>query len=208
MLTIEMVKIRIISWNVNGMRAILKKGFLEWVKKENPDILCLQEIKATPEQLHKPLELQDYHVYWSPAERKGYSGVATFTKEKPIKVEKGFGIPRFDKEGRTLVTEFKEFILFNVYFPNGKMGEERLKYKLDFYEAFLKHVDMLKARGKKIIVTGDYNTAHKEIDIARPKENENASGFLSIERAWMDKLVSHGYTDTFRHFNKLPGQFF
>lgn len=199
---------KILSWNVNGIRAADKKGLFDWFKKETPDILCLQEIKATPEQV--PLYLRNppgYYTFWNPAERKGYSGVVTFTKEKPTDVKKGFGIEKFDKEGRILITEFPSFTLFNIYFPNGKKDQERLDYKLDFYNTFLAYADNLKVKGKNIVVCGDFNTAHKEIDLARPKENEHVSGFLPVERAWLDTFVDHGYVDTFRHFNKQPDQY-
>ena len=148
-----------------------------------------------------------YNVYWNSAERKGYSGVVTFTKEKPIDLKKGFGIEKFDIEGRILITEFQSFVLFNIYFPNGKKNQERLDYKLDFYDTFLAYTDNLKAEGKNIVVCGDFNTAHKEIDLARPKENEKISGFLPIERAWIDTFIDHGYVDTFRHFNKESNQY-
>ena len=199
---------KILSWNVNGIRAAYKKGLFEWSKKESPDILCLQEIKALPEQV--PLQLKNmpgYNIFWSSAERKGYSGVVTFTREKPIDVKKGFGIDKFDIEGRALITEFSSFILFNIYFPNGKKNQERLDYKLDFYDTFLAYADNLKAKGKNIVVCGDFNTAHKEIDLTHPKENEKVSGFLPIERAWIDTFIDHGYVDTFRHFNKEPNQY-
>jgi exodeoxyribonuclease-3 len=199
---------KILSWNVNGIRAAFKKGIFEWIKKESPDILCLQETKALPEQV--PLQLKNmpgYNIYWNSAVRKGYSGVVTFTKAKPIDVKKGLGIDKFDLEGRTLITEYPSFILFNIYFPNGKKNQERLDYKLDFYDTFLAYADNLKAKGKNIVVCGDFNTAHKEIDLARPKENEKVSGFLQIERAWIDTFIDHGYVDTFRHFNKQPDQY-
>jgi len=203
-----MKEVRILSWNVNGIRAVIGKGFLDWLRTEHPDILCLQETKAQPEQLGKDMQApQGYHAYWNYPERKGYSGVATFTKEEPTSVRNGFGIEAFDAEGRVLITEYPDFLLFNVYFPNGKKDETRLKYKMDFYEAFLQFVDPLRAEGKKLIVCGDLNTAHNEIDLARPKENEKVSGFLPMERAWMDKFVAYGFVDTFRHFNKEPGQY-
>jgi exodeoxyribonuclease-3 len=169
----------------------------------------LQETKAHPEQLDRDLrEPHGYYAYWNyPEESKGYSGVATFTKEEPQRVQNGFGAAAFDTEGRTIIAEYPEFTLFNVYFPNGKRDETRLKYKLDFYEAFLRFVDQLREKGDKPIICGDFNTAHKEIDLARPKQNENISGFLPIERAWMDKLVAHGYIDTFRHFHEEPNQY-
>jgi len=201
--------LKLLCWNVNGIRAIRGKGFLEWLCRESPDILCMQETKAHPEQLDKELqEPHGYHAYWNyPEESKGYSGVATFTKEKPLRVQNGFGIDEFDNEGRTIITEYPEFTLFNVYFPNGKKDDTRLKYKLDFYEAFLQHVDRLKEKGTRIIVCGDLNTAHKEIDLARPKQNVNISGFLPMERAWMDRFVAHGFIDTVRHFNREQNQY-
>jgi exodeoxyribonuclease-3 len=203
-----MKKFRILSWNVNGIRAAQKKGFISWLLKENPDILCIQETKAHINQLDEELvKPNGYKTFWSSAERKGYSGVATYTKTDPVDTKNGFGIKKFDNEGRTLIHEYKDFILFNIYFPNGQMNEERLKFKLEFYEEFLKYTNKLKDKGKKIIVCGDINTAHKEIDLARPKENEKTSGFLPIERKWMDKFVSEGYIDTFRHFTKDGGHY-
>jgi len=200
-----MKEIEILCWNINGIRAAEKKGFLDWLQGVSPDILCLQETKAQLGEISQELQQPPgYYTYWDFPERKGYSGVATFTKEKPIKVENGFGIKHFDIEGRVIITQYPEFTLFNIYFPNGKMSEERLKYKMDFYDAFLDFVDPIKARGEKLIICGDFNTAHKEIDLARPKENENVSGFLPMERAWMDTFVAHGFIDTFRHFNKEP----
>ena len=199
---------KIISWNINGIRAADKKGLFNWFQKVKPDILCLQEIKALTEQV--PLHLRNtpgYNIFWNSAERKGYSGVVTYTKEKPLDVKNGFGIDKFDIEGRTLITEYANFTLFNIYFPNGKKNQERLDYKLDFYDTFLAYTDNLKVNDKNIIVCGDFNTAHKEIDLARPKENEKISGFLPIERAWIDTFIDHGYVDTFRHFNKEPDQY-
>jgi len=203
-----MKEIEMLCWNVNGIRAVEKRGFLDWLHQESPDILCLQETKIQPEQVTPEIQQPSgYHACWNFPERKGYSGVVTFTREKPIKFENGFGIKQFDVEGRVTITRHPQFTLFNVYFPNGKMSEERLKYKMDFYDAFLDFVDSLKAKGEKLIICGDFNTAHKEIDLARPKENENISGFLPVERAWMDKFVAHGYVDTFRHFNKEPNHY-
>lgn len=199
---------KIISWNVNGIRAADKKGLFDWFQKEKPDILCLQEIKALTEQVPPHLRsTPGYNIFWNSAERKGYSGVVTYTKEKPLDVKNGFGIDKFDIEGRTLITEYPNFTLFNIYFPNGKKNQERLDYKLDFYDTFLAYADNLQARGKNIIVCGDFNTAHKEIDLARPKENEKISGFLSIERAWIDTFIDHSYVDTFRYFSKDPDQY-
>lgn len=203
-----MKETKILCWNVNGIRAAQRHGFLEWLYRESLDILCLQETKAHPEQLGRDLqEPHDYNTYWNYPERKGYSGVATFTREKPLRVQNDFGVQDFDIEGRVIISEYPQFILFNVYFPNGKKDESRLRYKIDFYDVFLDFVESLRQKGEKLIICGDFNTAHKEIDLARPKENENVSGFLPIERAWMDKLVAHGYIDTFRHFNKEPNQY-
>ena len=199
---------RLISWNVNGLRAVHRKGFLDWLREERPDILGIQETKSHPEQLPKELQAIDgHHVYYASAQRKGYSGVALFTKENPLNIQRGFGIDAFDEEGRTLVAEYSDFILFNVYFPNGKASPERLQYKMDFYDAFLAHLDRLRDEGKRIIICGDVNTAHKEIDLARPRENEKVSGFLPQERAWIDTLLSHGFIDTFRMFQKEGGHY-
>jgi len=203
-----MARLRLISWNVNGLRAAHRKGFLEWFLRERPDILCLQETKASPEQLPAELkEIAGYRAYFAAAERKGYSGVASYTNVEPVEVENGFGPKRFDREGRTQVLDFGDFLLFNVYFPNGKASAERLRYKMAFYDAFLKHVDKLRARGESIVICGDVNTAHKEIDLARARENEKTSGFLPEERAWLDKFVARGFVDAFRMFNREPGQY-
>lgn len=191
---------KIYSWNVNGIRAIQKKGFLEWMEKEAPDILCIQETKVQLHQINEDLsKVNGYEAYWSCAERKGYSGVAVYTKFKPISVQYGIGIERFDSEGRILVLEYDSFILLNIYFPNGQKNEERLQYKLAFYDAILEYCEELKNQGKKLVITGDYNTAHQAIDLKNPKENQNYSGFLPIERAWIDKFIQHGYIDVFRY---------
>ena len=204
-----MKKIKLLSWNVNGIRAAEKKGFIDWVTKESPDIICLQETKAHPDQLSEELlNINGYKSYFSSSiVKKGYSGVAIYTKQEPVKVEHGFGISKFDDEGRIIVADYKKFVLINIYYPNGKASEERLKYKMDFYDAFLKYAEKLKAKSKKLVICGDVNTAHKEIDLARPKENEKTSGFLPIEREWMDKFFDKGYLDTFRMFNSEPEQY-
>jgi exodeoxyribonuclease-3 len=207
-----MKELRLLSWNVNGIRAMGRKGFPDWLQKESPDILCLQETKALPEQLSKDLtEPGGYITYWNyPEETKGYSGVSTFTKEKPLDVKYGFDSKEFDKEGRVIIARYSEFILFNVYFPKGDTHPgriHRLQYKMDFYEAFLDFINSLKDNGERLIICGDFNTAHKEIDLARPKENGKNSGFLPEERAWMDKFVAHGYIDTFRQFHQEPNQY-
>ena len=198
--------IRLISWNVNGIRAAYRKGFAQWVSEVAPDVLSVQELKAQGHQVGDGFDTPDgYHASWSFAQRKGYSGVATFARQKPVSATEGFGIERFDGEGRTVVTEFPEFVLYNVYFPNGQSSEERLSYKLDFYDAFLNHALAQVAAGKRLIVCGDYNTAHHEIDLARPKQNVNNSGFLRVERDWLDRWEAAGFVDTFRRFCDSPG---
>ncbi len=193
---------KIYSWNVNGLRAVAKKGFLDFIKDENPDIICIQETKIQGDQLSDELKnIEGYKSYFSFAEKKGYSGVATYTKEEPISIKHGMVIERFDLEGRIVETEFKDFILLNIYFPNGQRDEERLNYKMEFYDALLGYCELLRANGKKLIICGDYNTAHNSIDLKNPKANENYSGFLPMERAWMDKFISYGYVDTFRYLH-------
>lgn len=199
---------KIYSWNVNGIRAILKKGFMQWFREVSPDILCLQETKASVDQLGDEIvNPEGYGSGWNSAERKGYSGVVTFSKKKPVKVHYGMGIDRFDNEGRIVRHEFKGFDLLNIYFPNGTSGPDRLRFKLDFYDAFLKHCEGLREKGKKLIICGDLNTAHKAIDLKNPKANEKNSGFLPVEREWVDKFIAHGYVDTFRVFNQEPDQY-
>lgn len=203
-----MAKLKLVSWNVNGIRAVWKKGFCDWVEAAQPDILGLQETKIDGAQVTPELRnLPGYVSYWSHAEKKGYSGVAIFSKEKPLSVTEGLGVPAFDSEGRVLVADYGDFTLFNIYYPNGQRSDERLQYKLAFYDAFLQVAEGLKAQGKKLVVCGDFNTAHKPIDLARPKENEKISGFLPIERAWMDQFVAAGYLDTFRGFHPHPDRY-
>ncbi len=200
-----MSQLKLISWNVNGLRAIAKKGFFEWLDGEKPDILGLQETKIGAEQLTEAFRSPPgYQSYFSHASKKGYSGVAIFTKERPISVTEGLGCEPLDGEGRVLVADYGSFVLANIYYPNGTASDVRLKFKLDFYDAFFDFAENLKRRGKTLIVCGDFNTAHKPIDLARPKENEEVSGFLPIERAWLDKFVAAGYLDTFRLFNPEP----
>ena len=199
---------RIISWNVNGLRAAHRKGILAWMAEDNPDILCIQETKANEEQLPDEVrEIPGYAAYFASAERKGYSGVAIYSKIEPVSVTKGFGVDEFDSEGRTLIADFGEFLLFCVYFPNGKGSPVRLEYKMRFYNAFLEVIDQAVDAGRNVVICGDVNTAHKEIDLARPKENERVSGFLPMEREWQDKLLSHGHLDTLRMFNQDSGQY-
>ena len=190
---------KIYSWNVNGIRAVLKKGFLTWIKNENADIVCLQETKASPDQLTFDLtHLDSYHSYFAWAEKKGYSGVVTYTKKEPENIQVGLQENKFDREGRTLITKYQDFTLFNIYFPNGKASPERLAYKMAYYNFLLDYLKELLKTEKNIIICGDVNTAHQEIDLARPKENQLISGFLKEERAWIDKLLALGFIDSFR----------
>jgi exodeoxyribonuclease-3 len=200
--------LKIWSWNVNGLRAVMNKGFLETLEREKPDIIGLQETKLQEEQIPAQLhEVKHYHKFWSHAERKGYSGVCLLTKPHPLSVKYGFDVPHFDSEGRIIIAEYEQFFLINIYFPNGQMNDDRLKYKLAFYDTCLEVMQAHRKKGKAVLVTGDYNTAHKPIDLAHPKANENYSGFLPIERAWLDKIVEHGWVDTFRHFDPSPKQY-
>ncbi len=192
---------RLYSWNVNGIRAgYRKKTLQDFIEKYDPDVLALQETKAQDDQIpSKIIKWDGYNVYHRAAVRKGYSGVLTMLKNEPISTEVGLGVAEFDTEGRTLRHEYGDFFLVNIYYPNGGRGPERVDFKLRFYDAFLDLADRLrKQTGKGIIATGDFNTAHREIDLARPKENEDNTGFLPEERAWLDKLVDSGYIDTFR----------
>lgn len=198
-----MNNLKVLSWNVNGIRAAQRKGFLEWLQSEKPDILCIQETKAEKEQLDDELLMPEgYSTFWNSSKRKkGYSGTAIFTKLQPSKVSFGLGDEEFDQEGRTLVAEFGDLMLFNIYFPNGKASPERLQFKMDFYEAFQKRVEKELKNGKQVVMCGDVNTAHHAIDLARPKDNEDISGFLPIEREWMDRFEEAGFHDTFRMFH-------
>ncbi len=203
-------KMKLLSWNVNGIRAVHKKNlFLPLIEKEKPDILCVQETKADESQIPDDLKnIKGYFSYFESAKnKKGYSGVALFTKEKPVYILNNFGKSKFGEEGRIQIVKFNKFYLYNIYFPNGKQSPERLKYKMDFYEEFLKDVVKLKNKGEKIVICGDINTAHKEIDLARPKENEKVSGFLPEEREFLDKFINSGFIDTFRVFTKEGGNY-
>ncbi|MBF0618572.1 MAG: exodeoxyribonuclease III [Candidatus Omnitrophica bacterium] len=199
---------RLISWNVNGLRAVQKKGFIEWLLKESPDVLCLQETKAEEAQLDEGLRHPPgYHSFWCSAEKKGYSGVGLYTKSTPVSVEYGIGKKEFDSEGRTIVADYGAFVLFNIYFPNGSRGNARVPFKMAFYDQFLKKAEALRKKGRHVIVCGDVNTAHAEIDLARPKENQKNTGFLPEERAWVSQFIGKGYADTFRHFCKDAGHY-
>jgi exodeoxyribonuclease III len=194
--------IKLISWNVNGIRAAIQKDFFKSFKQMDPDILAIQETKIQEDQLTEEMKfVPGYEASWSHASvKKGYSGVCTYTRITPTRINYSIGIQKFDNEGRIIEMDFDDFILFNVYFPNGQMSEERLQYKLDFYENFFDYIDNYKNRGRSLIITGDYNTAHNEIDLKNPKANENTSGFLRIERDWLDRIIERGYVDTFRYF--------
>lgn len=193
----------IYSWNVNGIRSAAKKGFGDWFFKTKPDVLCIQETRAEVDQVPEELQAPEgYFSYWNACKKKkGYSGVAVFSQIEPDAVEYGFGIDEFDEEGRVIQLVFPDWVLNSIYFPNGGQGEDRIDYKLRFYDTFLDNsLDWLK-RGKHVITVGDYNTCHTEMDIARPKENENISGFLPVERAWIDKYIAAGFVDSFRHLH-------
>ena len=173
-----------------------------------PDILGLQETKISEDQLTDELmNPLGYYTLWHSAKKKGYSGVAIFTRQKPLSVTYGFGMPQYDDEGRVISADFGDFIFFSVYFPNGQMNDDRLAYKLAFYRDFFAYCDQLRSEGRSVIIAGDYNTAHQEIDLARPKDNENYSGFLPIEREWMDLIIDRGYVDTFRALNPEPNHY-
>ena len=193
---------KIISWNVNGIRACAKKGLLDFVKKENADIFCIQETKAQIDQVEGDLKSLGYeHFLWSSAKRKGYSGVATFSKVKPLQIQTQFGFSEYEDEGRTVISDFGKFILFNIYFPNGGSGNERHQFKQVFLQRLNAHLSNLIQNGKEIIVVGDYNVAHKEIDVFDPIRLSSVSGFLPEERAWFDKFLDLGFVDSFRQKN-------
>ena len=192
---------KIITWNVNGIRAALKKNSLNWAWEQNPDLLCLQEVKARPNQLNRDQAASLPMSYiWNPAKTPGYSGVATFHKNPPLDFQIGLGEERFDVEGRVISTLQAGFWLFNIYFPNGQRGQERVDYKLDFYARLLDICDELHAKGESLIITGDFNTAHMPIDLKNAKQNEKTSGFLPEERAWVQKFLDHGFVDIYRKF--------
>lgn len=200
---------RIISWNVNGFRAALGKGFLDWLSGCDADAVLLQETKVEPEQL-APAERDPagFSGVWNWSKgRKGYSGTACLLKQSPQAHSFGLEDPRYRGEGRVIHLEYPDFHLFNIYFPNGQKDEERLAYKMGFYDAFLTQADALRAAGKPVVVGGDFNTAHTERDIKNAKANEKTSGFLPMERAWIDKFIAHGYVDTFRLFEPGPDHY-
>jgi len=194
---------RIVSWNVNGIRAVAKKGFWDWFNMDQPDVLCLQETKAQPDQLDDELiNPPGYHATYHSAERKGYSGVTTWSKTKPLSVETEILKEEFNREGRIILSEFETFFLYNIYFPNGQKDQDRLDYKLRFYGSLQEHFRELDKR-KPVVIVGDFNTAHTEIDLARPKANVKTSGFMPEERVWIDRYMDSGLYDPFR--DQHPG---
>lgn len=196
----EKKQIKLISWNVNGFRAVMKKDFLTSVQALDADVLALQETKLQEGQLTDAMrDIKGYAPYFAFAStKKGYSGVAAYSRIEPQTVRTGMDIEQFDAEGRMIELDLGDFIFFNIYFPNGQMSEQRLQYKLDFYEAFFAYADKLRSAGRSLVISGDFNTAHNEIDLKNPKANEKRSGFLRIERDWLDRIVADGYVDTFR----------
>jgi exodeoxyribonuclease III len=199
---------RITTWNVNGLRAVLVKGLLESVRDLDCDVLCMQEIKARPDQLveetiQKILGSFPY-VYWNPAQRPGYSGTATWARVAPLEVQLGLGLSEYDDEGRLIATRYPDFWLFNIYFPNGQRDLGRVPFKLNFYARLLDLCDQLHAQGQNVILCGDFNTAHNDIDLRHPRENSKATGFLPEERVWIDTYLSHGFVDIFR--DRYPEQ--
>lgn len=203
-----MSSIRIASYNVNGIRAALNKGLLEWLKTDPADIVCLQETKAMKENVdHKSITDLGFHDHWFSAQKKGYSGVAIFSKIKPDHVEFGTGHKVSDDEGRVIQMDLGNIRLINAYFPSGTSGDERQGFKYQWLEEFFNYLEKLKEKYPRLILCGDYNIAHKEIDIHDPKGNKNSSGFLPDERVWMDKFLSNGWIDTFRHFHPEPHRY-
>ena len=192
---------RISTWNVNGLRANLRKNAWDWVKEFNPEVVCYQEIKARPDQLTKKqmASFSPYELFWNPAERPGYSGVLTFTQGVEVEHTAGLGIEKFDVEGRVIQTKFPDFRLFNIYFPNGGRDLERVPYKLEFYAELLNYCNKLHKQGENIIITGDFNTCHEEIDLKNHASNHGSTGFLPEEREWITKYLDNGFVDAFRH---------
>ena len=196
---------KIISYNVNGIRSAISKGWLDWLKTVDPDIVCLQEIKANPEQLDLTLfEKAGYHSYWHPAEKKGYAGVAILSKMKPDKVVVGCGMKIYDAEGRVLRADFGDVSVISVYMPSGSSGDERQAFKMKWLADFQKYIGKLKKERPNLVISGDYNICHKAIDIHNPVSNANSSGFLPEEREWIDGFMKSGFIDSFRHFNQEP----
>lgn len=198
----------IISYNLNGIRSALRKGFLDWLQERNPDMICLQEIKATMADLDISMfESLGYHTYWYPAQKKGYSGVAIFTKRAPLKVNYGHAYEQSDSEGRFLSLEFEDFTLVSAYFPSGTSGELRQTYKYQWLDEFYTYIETVKLKQPNLVICGDYNICHKPIDIHDPVSNKKSSGFLPEERAWMDQWFGSGFVDSFRMFHTNPHEY-
>ena len=196
---------KLISFNVNGVRAALKKGLVEWLAKEQPDVFCMQEIKlAETELVQSTFEELGYHCYWKPAVKRGYSGVAILSKIKPKEVTYEMGIEKFDSEGRVITALYEGFRLICAYFPSGTTGDIRQTIKMEFLDAFHEFAGKLKAKGEELVICGDVNICHEAIDIHNPVSNKKSSGFLPEERAWVTSFLNDGFTDTFRHFNPEP----
>jgi len=203
--------LRVVSWNVNGLRACVRKGFAAWLRRSRADIVGVQEVRAVAEQLPAAVRApRGWHVHLAPARRPGYSGVALFSRRPPNSVEATLGETRFDVEGRVQTARFGRLVVVNGYFPKGsgsKRDNSRVPYKLDFYRALFRHVQRLRRAGHRVLVIGDFNTAHQEIDLARPRDNVNNSGFLPEERAELSRWIEAGWVDTFRHFQSEPGHY-
>jgi exodeoxyribonuclease-3 len=199
---------KLISYNVNGIRSAMNKGFVEWLKEENPDVIGLQEIKASEENLDTSIFTDlGYELFWYPAVKKGYSGVAIFSKIKPSSIKYGIGINKYDDEGRILQANFEDFSFISAYFPSGTTGDERQRFKYEFLDDVFGYTQDLRNQFPNLILSGDYNICHKPIDIHNPVSNKNSSGFLPEERAWMDKFTESGFLDSFRHFNPHPNHY-
>jgi len=200
--------IKIISYNVNGLRSAISKGLMEWLREENPDIICLQEIKMQEDQVDKmSFEFLGYHQIWHSAQKKGYSGVALLCRDKPDFYSIGIGIPDFDSEGRLIRVDLGEITIINSYFPSGTTGDIRQAVKMQYLDEIFSYIQKIRLTRPNIILSGDFNIAHKPIDINHPERHLKSSGFLPEERAWMDKLINSGFIDTFRVFNSRPEQY-
>ncbi|MDR3607303.1 MAG: exodeoxyribonuclease III [Oligoflexia bacterium] len=202
---------KILTWNVNGIRAAQKGGFLKWFAEQSADVICVQETKARPEQLDEQmLHPEGYHSFWHSAEKPGYSGTAIYSKRDPLEVRYGIGIPEIDREGRVIVAEYADFAVVNAYFPNSQRDHARLGYKLEFCDAMLGFLEHYRNAGKSVVLCGDLNIAHRPIDLKNPRSNENNAGYLPEERAWMDKVLhpkGPAYVDAFRHFTPDPDHY-